>query len=198
MTVRTLYLIRHGQYDLGTNLADGGSLTELGRMQAEYAARALAHVQIDTIHASTMTRAIETADIIAQVLQRDFKTHELLREAIPSIPPRIASQILEMIEKSPTMSHETIHEDKKRADTAFETFFVPPEHDNEEISEALVCHGNILRYLTCKALDINIDTWAKLNINHCGITSISIDSEKRMRLLTHNETRHIPIGLLTD
>jgi serine/threonine-protein phosphatase PGAM5 len=167
-------------------------------MQAEYAARALAHIQIDTIHTSTMVRAMETADIIAEVLQRDFITHDLLREAIPTIPPRIAGQILEMMEKSPTFGHDNIYADKQRADEAYDAFFVPPESDSEDTNEALVCHGNILRYLTCKALDINVDTWAKININHCGITSLSIDAQGRIRLLTHNETRHIPIGLLTD
>jgi len=198
MTVRTLYLVRHGQYDLSAKVIDGGSLTELGKMQAEHAGLALAHMPIDVIYASTMTRAIETAHIIAQVLKKDFMTHEVLREAIPSIPPRIASQILEMIERSATFTYDSINEDKKRADKAFEQFFVPPEPDSEGSHEVLVCHGNILRYLTCRALDINVDTWAKININHCGITSISIDEQGRMRLISHNETRHMPIGLITD
>jgi serine/threonine-protein phosphatase PGAM5 len=198
MTVRTLYLVRHGQYDLAEQISDGGHLTELGKMQAQYAGLALAHMPIDVIHTSTMNRAIETSDIIGQVLNHDFLTHDLLREAIPGIPPRIAAQILELIEKSPNFSHDTIHADKKRVDQAFETFFTAPDADADPSNEVLVCHGNILRYLVCKALDINVDTWAKININHCGITSISIDSQSRMRLLTHNETRHIPIGLLTD
>lgn len=198
MTARTLYLVRHGQYDLNAKVENGGSLTQLGRMQAEYAGLGLAHMQIDAIHASTMTRAMETADIIAGVLKKEFSTHDVLREAIPSIPPRIASQILEMIASSSSLSHDTINEDKKRADEAYEQFFLAPEPDSEPTNEALVCHGNILRYLTCKALDINVDTWAKININHCGITSLSIDLHGRIRLLTHNETRHIPIGLLTD
>lgn len=198
MSIRILYIIRHGQYDTSARLPDGGSLTELGRLQAQHAGKSLAHLAIHTVHASTMTRAIETAKIITQEIEHDFMTHDLLREAIPTIPPRIASQILEFMEKDPSFTHDTINTDKKRVDQAFETFFTAPDENAPPTIELLVCHGNILRYMTCRALDINVDTWAKLNINHCGITSISIDSQGRMRLLTHNETRHIPVDLLTD
>lgn len=198
MSIRTLYIIRHGQYDTSAHLPDGGNLTELGKLQAQHAGKALAHLPIDVVHASTMTRAIETANIISQEVKHDFLTHDLLREAIPTIPPRIAAQILEFMEKDPTFTHDTINADKKRVDEAFKTFFTAPDEDAAPTIELLVCHGNILRYLMCRALDINVDTWAKININHCGITSISIDSQGRMRLLTHNETRHIPVDLLTD
>jgi serine/threonine-protein phosphatase PGAM5 len=198
MSIRILYIIRHGQYDIAAQVPDGGSLTELGRMQAQHAAKALAHIPIDAIHASTMTRALETADIIAQEVQHDYLTHDLLREAIPTIPPRLAAEILAFMAQDPTFTHETINANKKRVEQAFEIFFTAPDEDAEATYELLVCHGNILRYFVCKALDINVDTWAKININHCGITSISIDSQGRMRLLTHNETRHIPLNLLTN
>ena len=198
MTLRTLYLIRHGQYDTGNQHRDGGSLTQLGREQAKYAGQAFAHLPIHAIHASTMLRAVETANIIAKELNTDYKTTELLREAIPSIPPRIAEQILALMKNDPNLTHESIHEERKRADAAFEHFFVAPAEDSAPVNELLVCHGNILRYLCCRAIDINVDTWAKMNINHCGITSISIDWQGRMRLVTHNETRHLPPQYVTD
>lgn len=198
MTQRTLYLIRHGQYDTGVQHRDGGSLTPLGVEQARYAAQALAHLPINAIHASTMIRAMETATIIAQNLGKTYETHDTLREAIPSIPPRIAEQILALMQQDPKFTHESIHEERKRADAAFEQFFTAPPEDSEPLHELLVCHGNILRYLTCRALDINVDTWAKMNIYHCGITSISVDTQGRMRLVSHNETRHLPPQYVTD
>jgi serine/threonine-protein phosphatase PGAM5 len=197
MSLRTLYLIRHGQYDTGVAHRDGGNLTQLGIEQAKYAAKAFANHPIDAIYASTMTRAVETANIIAQSVNLEYQTFDLLREAIPSIPPRIAEHILALMQNDPSFTHETIHEERKRADAAFEHFFTAPESD-EPVHELLVCHGNILRYLTCRALDINVDTWAKMNINHCAITSISVDSQGRMRLVTHNETRHLPPQYVTD
>jgi len=55
-------------------------------------------------------------------------------------------------------------------------------HDSHEV---LVCHGIILRCFVCCALAINVDTWGKLNIDHCGISAMR-------RLLTHNETGCLP------
>jgi serine/threonine-protein phosphatase PGAM5 len=198
MTLRMLYLIRHGQYDTGIQHRDGGSLTKLGQEQANYAAQAVAHLPITAIHVSTMIRAIETAKVISKAVKVELQTTDLLREAIPSIPPRIAEHILALMQADPSLTHETIHEERKRADAAFEHFFTAPEEGGPNIHELLVCHGNILRFLCCRALDINIDTWAKMNIYHCGISSISIDAQGRMRLVTHNETRHLPPQYVTD
>lgn len=198
MTTRTLYMIRHGQYDTSTKTVDGGSLTDIGREQASYAGQAVARIPVDIIHASTMTRAIETANIIAEQVQAEYKTYDVIREAIPTIPPRIATEILQFMENDPLFTHDTIHQDKKRVDEAFEQFFSAPEENEQSTHELLVCHGNIMRYLVCRALDINVDTWAKMNINHCGITIITVDTQARRRLITHNATGHLPIHLLTD
>lgn len=198
MSFRIIHMIRHGQYDLEAQASDGGSLTRIGRKQAEHTAMALSHLTVEAIHCSTMIRAMETAAIIAETAGVDFNTHDLLREAIPSIPPRIATQILDLIEHDPSFDYESINADKQRADQAYETFFITPDEEENTQHELLVCHGNILRYLTCKALDINLNTWAKININHCGITTISIDVQGRTRLLRHNSAAHIPIELQTE
>lgn len=197
MANRTLYLIRHGQYDSALKVRDGGGLTDVGKQQAEYAARAMQSIPLTAIVASTMLRAIETATIIAEAVDMQYTTTPLLREAIPSIPPRIATHILDLMARDPHLTHESIHEDQKRADEAFTQFFIPPPQDTDA-NDALVCHGNILRYLACKALGVNADTWAKMNINHCGITVFMIDENGLIRLHSHNETRHLPTDLITD
>jgi len=198
MTTRTLYMIRHGQYDTQEKSPDGGSLTDIGRQQAACAGKAVSRITVDKIHASTMTRAIETTNIIAQELAADYATYDVIREAIPTIPPRIASEILGLMDGNPNFTHDNIERDRKRADQAFEQFFGAPATDAPNTHELLVCHGNIMRYLVCRALDVNVDAWAKLNINHCGITIITVDEQARRRLVTHNATGHLPIHLLTD
>lgn len=182
---------------MGVKSRDGGSLTDVGKQQAECVARVLDGVALTSVVASTMLRAIETAAIIAEATPIEYTVTDLLREAIPSIPPRIATHILDLMARDPNITHESIHEDQKRADEAFNQFFVPPQ-DEDDTHDVLVCHGNILRYLMCKALGVNADTWAKMNINHCGITTIMIDENGLMRLHSHNETRHLPIDLITD
>ena len=65
----TLYLVRHGQSEsneqgICTGQADF-PLTELGRKQARKAAEYLANERIDAAYASNLSRALETAEIIA-------------------------------------------------------------------------------------------------------------------------------------
>ena len=195
---RMIYLVRHGQYDMSVRGADGGGLTELGREQAHFAAKALEYLPIDQIINSTMLRAIQTADIIAEYFTCDRIHTDLVREAIPSIPPRYAAHFIDMMNRDPNFNHEAIHDDQQRADEAFDTFFIPPAISNVDQHDIIVCHGNIMRYLTCKALGVNVDTWGKLDVDHCGITTISIDDQRRMRLVSHNETRHIPLDKLSN
>ncbi|MCI0708683.1 MAG: histidine phosphatase family protein [Chloroflexi bacterium] len=196
MLYRTLYLVRHGQYDTAATVTDGGSLTDLGKVQAEAAGKALEDIPINMIYASTMVRAIETANLIANIVRADFLVTDLLREAIPSIPPRIAEHILAMMEQDPDFTHQSIYDDQKRADEAFERYFIAPEDEDEHV--VLSSHGNIIRYLTCKALGVNVDTWAKMNINHGSITTITVDEQGLMRLVNYNETGHLPRDILTD
>ena len=189
---RMIYLVRHGQYDTSVTDKDGGGLTDLGREQAHLVGEALEYLPVERLISSTMSRAIETADIMAEYVEGERTKSDLLREAIPTIPPRFAEHFIDLMNRDPNFSHEAIHDDKQRANEAFETFFIPPSLANVDQHDIIVCHGNIMRYLTCKALDINVDTWGKLDIDHCGITIISVDSQGLMRLVSHNETRHIP------
>lgn len=196
MPERFLYLVRHGQYDTTINSADGGSLTELGQEQARITGEALAHLPITALYTSTMTRARETAAHISQALTDITpQPNDLLREAIPTVAPRIANNLLAMMENNPNLTYESIHKDRKRADQAFTRFF--HASDDHERHEVIVAHGNIIRYLVCRALDINADTWAKLELNHCGLSLVAISGDSQMVLIAHNRLQHLPAELHT-
>src|SRR5262249_36187878 len=89
MAQRTLHLIRHGQYHRADHPSDGlgGSLTELGKMQAQLAAQRLSKLPIRVIHHSTLRRAAETAAIIAALRPTvPLRPSRLLWECIPCVP----------------------------------------------------------------------------------------------------------------
>ncbi len=83
-----MILLRHGETVFnvlyGTTRRDPGirdpRLTELGREQAEAAARTLAGHSISRVIASPYTRAIQTADVIARVLDVPLVIDETIRE----------------------------------------------------------------------------------------------------------------------
>lgn len=67
----TLYIVRHGEsYDNAgipyPPTPEGSPLTDRGREQAQEVARRLAHVHADTVIASDLLRARQTAEIIAR------------------------------------------------------------------------------------------------------------------------------------
>ncbi|MBX3206031.1 MAG: histidine phosphatase family protein [Labilithrix sp.] len=183
MGTRTLLLVRHGQY----GLEDGGRLTELGREQAQVTGRwifeQLAGQRVDALWSSTLPRARETASIIASNVTRSkVRAIGVLREGIYSkvkgyeVPP---SERLE---------------DRARADAAFTRLFRTSRGDRLEI---VVCHGNLIRYLVCRAIDVPVARWTRMNSNHCSLTRILVRDTGAVRVVSYNETAHLPAAMVT-
>jgi broad specificity phosphatase PhoE len=80
----TLIVARHGQatYDEpGVGSDDGGWLTDLGRKQATALALDLADRRVAAIWCSDMSRAVQTAEIVAATLGAPVRVRRDLREA---------------------------------------------------------------------------------------------------------------------
>ncbi len=77
-----VFLARHGDADYETDLItdDGGSLTAAGRQQAAALARALHAERVAQVWCSPMSRAVQTAEIVAATLGLDVVVREGLRE----------------------------------------------------------------------------------------------------------------------
>jgi serine/threonine-protein phosphatase PGAM5 len=180
---RTLLLVRHGQY----SIEDGGKLTDLGREQARLTGKWIfEHNGATRIHAlwsSTLPRAKETAAIIAKTVTRSpVRTVGILREGMYS---KVKGHEVPADERA---------EDRARADRAWSRFFRTSRSDRFEI---IVCHGNLIRYLTCRALDVPVVRWTRMNSNHCSMTRILIRHTGAIRVVSYNETAHLPPKLVT-
>jgi broad specificity phosphatase PhoE len=82
--VTTIFLARHGESDWNAaNRFQGHSdrpLTDLGRRQAEELAEAVAAEKVDAIYSSPLSRALETARIVAMRTGLEVVEDEDLRE----------------------------------------------------------------------------------------------------------------------
>ena len=81
--MKTIYFVRHGQSEGNANeiWVDGSSaLSEKGKEQATAVAKRLAKLSIDVVISSTMNRAVETADVIAQHLKKETDQSKLFGE----------------------------------------------------------------------------------------------------------------------
>ncbi len=186
MATKTLVLVRHGQY-LPKKETQNEQLTALGRKQAKLAGKRLREYKFDKIHCSTMPRAIETAGIICEQLgtrKKPLQTDNL-RECLPGFPKALR-------EKTGKKDMALIKKHKAQADRAFKKFF---KNSRKDSTELLVCHGNVIRYLICKMLKIDTDTWTRMDIQQCGITVVEFHSKgyhKPGVLISHNDVGHIP------
>jgi broad specificity phosphatase PhoE len=84
---RRIYLMRHGETLYQSRAAEGalgnGELTERGREQVASVALLFRGVPIDRVYASPLSRAQETAQIIAQEKGLDVLVSDDIREITP-------------------------------------------------------------------------------------------------------------------
>ena len=89
--IRHIILIRHGQYNLDGATDKERVLTKLGEKQAEETGKRLKSLglKFTSLTASTMTRAIQTAEIIHKQIENQLECNKLemdpmLREGAPA------------------------------------------------------------------------------------------------------------------
>ena len=207
MAYRILYLVRHGQYERND---PEELLTSLGVAQANLAGDRLAHQPIQTIYHSDMPRAVQTAELIASRFPNaPRRSAKLLRECIPYLPPEFkqwfrARPVDDLVFNpedvpdemeawmglwSPAIPFEEIERGSTQAQRAFSHFFKPVSGADEHI--VLVSHGNLIRYLICRALGVGPDAWLHMDINHCGISEVRVRPAGDCIIICHNDTGHL-------
>lgn len=189
--VRTLYLIRHGDYDHEDDRDPdvGKALVPLGVAQAKMVGTRLRGmpVTMSSLHSSTMTRARETALVIGEEFPSlELQTSRLIRECTP---PTWRQDV---------MAEETEADLKaciQNLEKAFPLYFAPsPDADRHDI---IVCHGNVIRYFVTKVLGVDTDAWLRMSIGNCSLTVVKITADGSMKLLSYGDVGHIPPNLQT-
>ena len=190
MATRTIYLVRHGYYDLQSTHRLEGSLTPIGVEQAQLTARRLSSLPINTIHCSTLRRAAETAEIIAQKFPGvPLHKSKGLKECVPCVPPNYA----EYYAGYPTQN---LAWGKNQAEKAFDKYFKRTRGQDKH--EIIVAHGNLIRYFICRVLQVEPEAWGNMDLCNCGLCTVLINPDGRMILVSHNDVSHLPDHLVTS
>ncbi|MBE0572116.1 MAG: histidine phosphatase family protein [Ignavibacteriaceae bacterium] len=190
---RTIYLIRHGEYDQtdSTDSDIGKKLTPLGIAQARLVSTRLKGmpVEFSSLTSSTMTRARETAMVISQDFpELKLQQSTLIRECTP---PTWRKDI---------MADETesdLNMCAKNLEAAFTEYFLPSPDGNDR-NDIIVCHGNVIRYFVTKILKADPMSWLQMSIANCSLTIIRILPDGSMKLAAYNDIGHIPPNMQTE
>lgn len=189
--VRTLYLIRHGEYDHRDKRDPdiGRALVPLGVAQARLVAARLRAIPVEmtSLYSSTMTRARQTAEVIGQEFPKlELQPSPLLRECTPST---WREDIMARLDPGEPEKCE------ERLDRAFAKYFAPsPEGDRHDI---IVCHGNVIRYFVTKVLGVNSRSWLGMSIGNCSLTVVRVRPDGSMKLVFYGDVGHLPPNLRT-
>ncbi len=190
--VRTIYLIRHGHYDVNDDSDPdvGRALVPLGIAQARLVAARLRAmpVEITSIYCSTMTRARQTAAVINEELPGlEVQKTRLLRECTP---PTWREDVMADLEEGEA------EDCRAQLEEAFAKFFVPsPDRDANDV---LVCHGNVIRYFVTKVLGVDTMSWLRMSIGNCSLTAVRINPNGTMKLLYFSDVGHLPPNMYTQ
>ncbi|KAL3945801.1 MAG: hypothetical protein SGBAC_000073 [Bacillariaceae sp.] len=187
---RHVILVRHGQYDETFPEDEKRKLTALGRRQASKTGKRLATwaegtdtfakscfngpcLMVTKVRVSNMTRAKETAELIAKELPSSIVVDEpdpLLNEALPA----------PMIPIRPDIkgAEEEIDAHRDRIEEAFQKYIyrtdVDDDDDEDDEFEIIVCHGNVIRYFFCRALQLPPEAWLRMSIFNCSLTYLMV------------------------
>ena len=65
-----------------------------------------------------------------------------------------------------------------------------PEADAHDV---LVCHGNVIRWMVCRALGLDTKRWSTMDIGNGSITVIAVRSDGMTRLAVFSDVGHLPV-----
>jgi serine/threonine-protein phosphatase PGAM5 len=190
--IRTIYLVRHGDYDSDDERDPdiGKALWPLGVAQARLVAARLKSLPLSktTLYSSTMTRARQTAMVMAGDFPGlELNQTRLLRECTP---PTWRQDIMDREDPA------DLEACAEQLEKAFKKFFVPSPDRNQH--DILVCHGNVIRYFVTKVLKVDSLAWLGMAVTNCGLTVVRIRPDGRMKLVSYNDTGHIPANMITE
>ncbi|MFZ2235872.1 MAG: histidine phosphatase family protein [Dokdonella sp.] len=188
---RTIVLVRHGNYvaDHSVDEKIGPHLSSLGVAQAYLAGARLRGLAtgFDHLYVSPMQRARDTAASIApEFPQLRFEVIDDLAECTP--PTRRADI---MAREKPT----DLAACKEKLDRDFDRFFKPAA--GREQTDLLVCHGNVIRYLTTRALGVDSKAWLEMSVGHASVTTIRVEADGKFKVIAVGDVGHIPPNLRT-
>ncbi len=190
--IRTIYLIRHGDYNQQDERDPdiGKELIPLGIAQARLVSSRLKSlpIKITSLISSTMTRARQTAMII----NHEFPNLELQKDSMirECTPPTWREDI--MAEETESNLEDCV----ESLEAAFSKYFIPSP-DDEDRNQIIVCHGNVIRYFVTKVLKVNTMAWLQMTIGNCSLTIVKIIPDGKMKLISFNDVGHIPPNLQT-
>ncbi len=179
--VSTLVLLRHGETAWNRERRLMGAadvpLNEAGRQQCARVGEVLAGFGIDRIRTSPLSRAAETANIVAQAVAAPIEHDEGLVEVRfgdwqgktyeeITVDPRFKQYVEDPVEQ-PTPGGETVVDVQRRG-----LLSLAAARPGERV--LFVSHGDLIRSVLCSFLAMPLAEFRRLRIDNCGLSAVAM------------------------
>lgn len=199
----TLYLVRHGETEWNRAGRWQGqsdvALSPLGWAQAHAVGQRLAAEPLAAVYTSDLLRARDTAQAIAEVLDRPVpvRADRRLREVdVGHVSGLTRAEVAEAFPdfwaamradpfRTPFPGGESYQDLQERAVAAVRE--IAASHPGEVV--AVVTHGGVVRSLVAWLLGLDPAYRSRILVHNCGLTVIEWGEPPRLRTL--NETAHL-------
>jgi serine/threonine-protein phosphatase PGAM5 len=189
--MREVVLVRHGHYvaDPAIDEHIGPGLSPIGVAQARLAGARIGNdlARVDGLYVSPMQRARDTAASIGHAFPG--QAFDVVPDMAECTPPTRREDI--MANETP----ESTTACKAQLDRLFARFFETKADAGR--TDLLVCHGNVIRYLVTRALDVDTAAWLEMSVGHASVTRIRIEPDGRYKIIAVGDIGHIPPNLRT-
>lgn len=199
-----LYLIRHGETDWNSEQRCQGfsdiPLNETGKQQADAIARCLSRTEIGAIYSSTLSRAHETAFIIAKYHDAPVQTTHALRElnqgafeglAMRELFEKHADFLAEWLRDPADLQvpgGESLREVQTRAWAKCEEIIEKHSDRNIIIVGHNLCNLTIL----CKIMKMDLNDFRRVHLDVAGISIIELGGRwPHPVVIRLNDTNHL-------
>jgi phosphoserine phosphatase len=200
-----LLLARHGQTEWNADRRFQGAtdiaLSPLGRAQAHALGRALRGRHVTAAYVSPMRRAVETAEIALADAGIPYTPIEELRElslgewegcTVDEIRQRDGDPYAAWLRAPldcPPPGGEPLPDVRDRVLAAMER--IGAAHGDGDA--LIIAHGGVISVYACHLLGCSFNQLWRLRVDNCSLTIV-----KPPRLVTLNDTRHLPPELQTQ
>jgi len=199
-----IYLVRHGETNWNRlKMWQGNSdipLNEFGCRQAEATAKVFENCVIDAVYSSPLSRAYETAEIIANSLNLELTVIDNLREGKIELwngkkTEEVLSKFKNEFEKWQTDPYAEINGLESLAEVqlrAVKTFKKIVTRHREDSNIVIVTHALWLKTLICWLLKMPVTENKRFKIDNASINKVMFDG-KEFYLVSLNETWHLKV-----
>ncbi len=202
-----IYLVRHGETEWNTLMKYQGQtdvpLSENGRKQAELIGKRLAGEKIQSIYASDLIRAYETANIISIHHDLRVKTVRELRELNFGAWEGLTQKELKEIFANETSEWwgnplstripggETLGEMVERSVRAIKK--IVEKHEGENV--LVVTHGGVIRSIVGSVLEMDLNKYWRLRLDNACLNIIDFPAWGKGILMLFNDCSHLKFSI---